>query len=317
MKIRLKRNGYMGRTIKASVNIDKLKVCLIQPEGLFERIYKHEQDYIVFNGFALKRIECNTNTIVCNVLLDEVGQTEQILLGSLVLNNTHKYSGKAFFEFENSALYTVEGIDAGGNKYSKIMNLYYVAEVLGMELNNVTQVDLALDSNINFIRKITQAIKSYETLDMYLNGKRIIDPNEKLPEYGVFHGASRKRLESLPTLYLSQAKKEIGLSMRVYDKTKELSEQSSYKKYRFTQWLGWTSPKIYRVEITLHNVNVRDFCTIAGSQIEEQGNLKNILNLLGLKDWRAKCFMEMADRLIYFRDRKSRKKLTLIDLAEL
>lgn len=119
----------------------------------------------------MKRIENNEDTIVCSVLLDEANQTEQILLGSLVLNNTHKYLGKAFFEFENSALYTVEGIDAGGNKYSKIMNLYYVAEVLGMELNNVTQVDLALDSNINFIRKLTQAIKSYETLDMYLNGK--------------------------------------------------------------------------------------------------------------------------------------------------
>lgn len=317
MQIMIQRSRYMARAIKASVNIDKLKVCLIQPEGLFERIYKKEQDYIIFNGFTLKRIENNEDTIVCSVLLDEANQTEQILLGSLVLNNTHKYLGKAFFEFENSALYTVEGIDAGGNKYSKIMNLYYVAEVLGMELNNVTQVDLALDSNINFIRKLTQAIKSYETLDMYLNGKRIIDPNEKLPEYGVFHGASRKHLESLPTLYLSQAKKEIGLSMRVYDKTKELSEQSSYKKHRFTQWLGWTSPKIYRVEITLHNVNVREFCSLVGSQTEEQGNLKNILNLLGMQEWRAMCFLEMTNRLIYFRDKRSRKKLTLLDLAEL
>ena len=186
-----------------------------------------------------------------------------------------------------------------------------------MELNNVTQIDLALDSNINFISKITHAIKNYEAYDMYLNGKKITDPNEKLPNYGVFHGASRKRLESLPTLYLSQVKKETGLSMRIYDKTKELAEQSLYKKERFLQWLGWTAPKIYRAEITMHNVNVRDFCTSAGAQVEEQGNLKNVLNLLGLKVWRAKCFMEMADRLIYFRDRKSRKKLTLIDLAEL
>lgn len=307
----------MGRTIKASVNIDKLKVCLIQPEGLFERIYKHEQDYIVFKGFALKRIECDTDTIVCSVLLDEAEQTEQVLLGSLVLNDTHKYLGKAFFEFENSALYTVEGIDAGGNKYNKISYLYYVIETLDMELNNVTQIDLALDSNINFISKITHAIKNYEAYDMYLNGKKITDPNEKLPNYGVFHGASRKRLESLPTLYLSQVKKETGLSMRIYDKTKELAEQSLYKKERFLQWLGWTAPKIYRAEITMHNVNVRDFCTSAGAQVEEQGNLKNVLNLLGLKIWRAKCFMEMADRLIYFRNRKSRKKLTLIDLAEL
>lgn len=317
MKIKIQQNASMGRTIKVSVNLDKLKVCLLQPDGLFERIYKEKPDYIVYNGFSLKRIECDTDTIVCNVLLDETKQTEQILLGHLTLNNTCKYGGKAFFEFENSALYTVEGIDAGGNKYNKIMNLYYVAEVLGMELNNVTQLDLALDSNINFISKITHAIKNYEAYDMYLNGKKITDPNEKLPNYGVFHGASRKRLESLPTLYLSQVKKETGLSMRIYDKTKELAEQSEYKKERFLQWLGWTASKIYRIEITLHNVNVRDFCTIAGNQIEEQGNLKNILNLLGLKDWRAKCFMEMTDRLIYFRDRKSRKKLTLIDLAEL
>lgn len=159
MKIKIQQNASMGRTIKVSVNLDKLKVCLLQPDGLFERIYKEKPDYIVYNGFSLKRIECDTDTIVCNVLLDETKQTEQILLGHLTLNNTCKYGGKAFFEFENSALYTVEGIDAGGNKYNKIMNLYYVAEVLGMELNNVTQLDLALDSNINFISKITHAIK--------------------------------------------------------------------------------------------------------------------------------------------------------------
>ena len=106
-----------------------------------------------------------------------------------------------------------------------------------MELNNVTQIDLALDSNINFISKITHAIKNYEAYDMYLNGKKITDPNEKLPNYGVFHGASRKRLESLPTLYLSQVKKETGLSMRIYDKTKELAEQSLYKKELPIQFL--------------------------------------------------------------------------------
>lgn len=314
MKIQL--SVSMGRTIKASVNIDKLKVCLIQPEGLFEKIYNEEQDYIIFDGFSMKRVECDNNAIVCNILLDEAGQTEQILLGHLTLNNTCKYAGKAFFEFENAALYTVEGIDEG-NKYCKISNLYYVADVLGMKLNNVTQLDLALDSNINFIKKIIKAVKNYEELDMYLNGRKVLTPDEKLPEYGVFHGASRKRLESLPTLYLSQKKKEVGLSMRVYDKTKELAEQSSYKKERYYQWLGWETSKIYRTEITMHNVNIKEFCSIMGNRIAEQGSLINILNLLGLKDWRAECFIEMANRLIYFKDKKSRKKLTLLDLAEL
>lgn len=316
MKIMIQRSRYMARTIKASVNIDKLKVCMMQPDGLFEQMYNIEQDYVPFDGFVLKFVEKDIDAIVCKVLLNEVDQAE-ILLGTLVFNNTCKYAGRAFFEFENSALYTIEFVDAGDNKYNKIAHLYYIMEVLGLELNNITQLDLARDSNINFIKKITKAVKDYEGLDMYLNGKKIVNPTKKIPDYGAFYGASRKRLASQPTLYLSQAKKSVGLSMRVYDKTKELSEQSTHKKMRYIQWLGWTAPNIYRVEITLHNVNVRDFCTIAGTEVEEQGNLKNVLNLLGLREWREKCFIEMVNRLIYFREIKSRRKLTLIDLAEL
>lgn len=40
----------MARAIKASVNIDKLKVCLIQPEGLFERIYKKSRTILFSMG---------------------------------------------------------------------------------------------------------------------------------------------------------------------------------------------------------------------------------------------------------------------------
>ena len=73
---------------------------------------------------------------------------------------------------------------------------------------------------------------------------------------------------------------------------------------------------VYRVEVTLHNTNVRDFMERFGERMyRESGEHSNVLNLLGMSDFRLAMFLDSMDRLIYFRNKKTREKISLIELA--
>ena len=41
----------------------------------------------------------------------------------------------------------------------------------------------------------------------------------------------------------------------------------------------------------------------------------NVLNLLGMSDFRLAMFLDSVDRLIYFRNKKTREKISLVELA--
>ena len=158
-------------------------------------------------------------------------------------------------------------------------------------------------------------IKDVENYDLYLNGRKVTN-DETLDGYGEYYSRSRVKLSKLPTLYFSQAK-DTDMKMRIYDKARELNESSPQKTERLKTWLGWEDmSNVYRVEVTLHNTNVRDFMERFGERLyRESGEHSNVLNLLGMSDFRLAMFLDSMDRLIYFRNKKTREKISLVELA--
>ena len=196
-----------------------------------------------------------------------------------------------------------------------ICDLQYVADFYGMEFNNITELELAFDSTFNYISKVRKMIKDTDAYDLYLNGKKVKD-DETLDGYGEYYTRSRVKMSKLPTLYFSQAK-DTDMKMRVYDKARELNENSPNKAERLKEWLGWdTIDKLYRVEVVLHNTNVREFVERYGERLyRECGEHSNVLNLLGMPDFRLAMFLDSVDRLIYFRNKRTREKISLVELA--
>jgi hypothetical protein len=127
---------------------------------------------------------------------------------------------------------------------------------------------------------------------------------------------SRLKLSKLPTLYFSQAK-DTDMKMRIYDKAREMNESSPQKTERLKTWLGWEDmSNVYRVEVTLHNTNVRDFMERFGERLyRESGEHSNVLNLLGMSEFRLAMFLDSADRMIYFRDKRTREKISLVEVC--
>lgn len=310
----------MARKKQVKLSIDKLKVCLNQPRETYD--YLH--DYYSYktsatgarileeDGFQLVFVEESEDAMTAALNLND--GDHHIRIGTFVFNGGKRYNGKAFFSYENSALYSTFLTLGQGEKHNFIAVLEPICDYLGLSFNNVTLVEVALDSNTNFITKLRSLIGDTEHYDMYLNGKKVSD-DETLVGYGEYFSRSRRKLCRQPTLYLAQAK-DTDMEMRVYDKAKELEESSPGKADRYHEWLGWSkTDRIYRVEVVLRNTNVRDFCERRKNVIQEQGEHADVLGLLTIPVFREAMFTDSADRIIYFRDKATKRKVTIANIA--
>lgn len=310
----------MPRRTKWAVSVDKLKVCLTQPQETFDYIRDHTSYTTIDrmrvldeDGYKLVVIEENETTMT--VALDVMDDTgEYLRLGTFQFNGIGgRYQGRAFFSFENSSLYTVFGVTADGSKANWVDMLLPICGGFGLAFNNITQIEVALDTETNIIYRLRKLIKDVENYDMYLNGRKV-EEGTLLCNYGEYYERSREKLSRCPTLYFKQSK-DIDMALKVYNKAKELEERSPEKTSRYHNWIGWSDTnRIYRTEVTLHNTNVREFCERQGKWLAEQGEHGNILGLLGIESFRLAMFSDAADRMVYFRDRTSGKKVSIIDL---
>ena len=60
----------------------------------------------------------------------------------------------------------------------------YIASDLGLEYNNCTRVDIALDANINVLAREKKNIRNHEGLEMYLCRHKVANADEKIQGYG-------------------------------------------------------------------------------------------------------------------------------------
>ena len=311
----------MAKRIEWAVNVDKLRVCFTMPETLYAYLKEHYTRYDKLNNtrileeddFNLVFIEDEETKMTAVLNVRDV--SGYFRLGTFTFSNSAKYEGKAFFTFENRALYRVYTRVPNGEPSNHICDLLYVADFYGMTFNNITELELAFDSNYNYISKVRKMIKNVDTYDLFLNGRKVSD-DETLDGYGEYYSRSRVKLSKLPTLYFSQAK-DTDMKMRIYDKARELNESSPQKTERLKTWLGWEDmSNVYRVEVVLHNTNVREFVERYGERLYGQsGEHSNVLNLLGLSEFRIAMFLDSADRMIYFRNKRTREKISLVEVG--
>jgi hypothetical protein len=305
-------------TINWNVSVDKLRVCLNMPEGLFDYLKEHythiNEDCRILNedDFSLVFFEEDEKNMSSVLNVRDIDG--YFRLGKFDFNNTNKYENKAFFTFENDALYRIFSRNCDSTPNNYICCLMFVVNYYGMEFNNVTEIELALDCKFDYISKLRRMIKNVERYDLFINRKEVKD-GETLDGYGEFYSRNRKKMAKLPTLYFSQAK-DTDMKMRIYDKARELKENSPYKEAYLKDWHGWDNlDNTYRVEVVLHNSNVRSAVAKLGKECyEEWGEHSNLLYLLNDFKFRLMLFANSTDGLIYFKDKRNDKKISLIDL---
>lgn len=305
---------------KIKYNIDKKRLCYRQPEGLFDQMKQHPiNSWIDYNSeFKLHIIDDGRGNndkepvkIKAQVIL-----SDNTLLGSLTFHNSAKYDGLCFFEFSNRALYLNTCI-IRGEKYNCQQYMTYVADVLELGLNNFTEVEIACDINHNVVAKVRKLIKDYQNYDMFVNGKRIISEDRTIENYGEYFSRTRKKLNKQPTLYFTK-KKEGSPTLRIYNKSREINEASQEKKY-ITEWDGFGSQNIYRIEVAIKSEFYKAFADSLQSS-DSFSNAWDDINvqdaLFDLERYRAKVWQFFSDRMVYFRAKWGDKQvITLTDIA--
>lgn len=311
-----------------AINVDKLKVCYKITDEIYTYLSTHhtrtkivkkrndkEEEIRILDEVDFYLVFFDEEETKMFAHLNVRDKNGDFVLGTFIFNCGKKYKNLAFFTFENDALYRIFTKDFNGNPHNYIFCLQYVANYYGMIFNTITTLEVAFDSDFNFVKKIRQMIKDVEQYELYLNGRKIADNAEIMQGYGEFYSRNRMKLQS-PTLYFSQSKSS-DMQMRVYDKARELNESTPHKIERYKNWLDWNkTDKIYRIEIVFHATNVKDFFGRYATQIpKEMGGHENVLSSLCMSNFLMSLFIDATDRLIYFKDKKTKKNISLIDLV--
>lgn len=308
----------MGRVAYGEVNVDRLKVCFRHNPYLW--------DYMIseFNLNTAQPSELDARIIEMPdfrlVLIDHETEDGKVVKMSVAVDfdmdgNSHrlghfnfaisgKYKAYTFFEFENKALYTAFSLYP--RKYSVAGHLDYIASYLKLERNNITSVEVSLDCNVNVIHRLQKIIKDTKNYDMFYNGN-LVRIDRKLDNYMEIKGRSRDKVDKYPTIVFRQ-KGDAGLAMKIYDKSREMagSEKASY----ISDWLDFNpSSAIYRMEVTVKNMDIKEFCSLTEHYDEE-----TLMLLTTNYDWLCSLWGWCAHRLLFFRNRNTGKEINMIDL---
>ena len=294
---------------KHTLNIDYLKLCYRQPDGLFEEFASIQGELICRDGYDLLMIERDEQNIIAKVLVRDAG--EQWSLGTLTLNNGLAFAGKAFFEYDNRALYEVISRIPQQRPSNCISLMDYVADDLGLVYNNCTRIDIALDTTINVLARLKKRIRNIDELDMFLNRHKVTDPDIKLDGYGEFYASTRRRLLKRPEIMIGQAKNE-GTRLKIYDKSRELRENRPDKTERYYSWLGndWKdNDHVFRVEVSIRNEDLKEMWQKFRKQVNDEEQDMPFLIQIQTERMLALYFFEGIDSIIYFRNKETGEKV--------
>jgi hypothetical protein len=191
-------------------------------------------------------------------------------------------------------------------QYNTIYFLEEMTSRLGLELISISNLEIALDSNINFARLIKRTVANDNYIPI-VKGIRYQEVNsrDKIKNAHFKNESNRKRLINL-SFYISQT----ALGLKCYNKTIEINDKS-HKTYIYKR-LGMEK-NIHRMEVTAKNEAIKSYC--------EKNNilLSDFLNTLHTAENLSEPFHVWLNKLIHFKDilKPNRKDISIFDILKI
>lgn len=288
------------RKKKSIISVDKLTLCYKATDEVIDKLNEYNELIDSDDSFTLVRVPSDealfANSFHVMVSFDGSGRTHQKKFATLKTKLRSMGDDKVNYVWlyiENWVFYEVFGIYDSG-KCNWLACVDYIADELRLSLNNITDLHVALDTNINFAKKIKHA-QFNDDYEVILNGKARLDKKEVLDEILHIQTGDQCRLKTL-TICISP-KKQDGLSLKVYDKKKEL--EKSNKKY-IPQWNG-LNDKDYRVELTIKNEHLKEFYQWKGEVIPNELLMATLASQSQSQNLLFDMLYYFSNRLLRFR----------------
>lgn len=275
------------------IGIDKLSLCYTVDDDSILHSITNEDIEIDLGEFKLRRIESGHYKNAFNILYRwDYNQDEGLSWHIYGVLKYGRYTDEedvvkmAWIYFDNRVLYTQFYPDV-----NTVILAEYQAYILGLELRNVTKIEIYFDTNRNATKAVKYMLRN-GNITTILNDKAIEDRKKSIKEIMYIHTGNLERYLDA-SIYIKQADKD-GFQLKTYDKQLEITE-NSHKNYIFN-WhqLQGTKP-LYRIEITLKHQHIKQY--IDDNKIELNHNI------FSNKDFLLNCFLNFANRLIRFQDK--------------
>ena len=184
-------------------------------------------------------------------------------------------------------------------QHSRLVNLEYIEDTLGLVFNNITHLDIAIDSSCNFPKKLIQLIRNID-YNLIVNGTKIADRKQLIEDILYIGVGNRERIKEYGVLVAQRNK---NITLNAYNKKREI-ESKSHKQYILDN--NGNPKKLYRLEVRINSDVLKDFFT--RSRIEYSPRIfLDSANLLYL-------FMVFLNRVIRFQDKNGRKSYNVLEL---
>lgn len=288
----------MSKGTKVKITRDKLEVCYVAKKELIDNIEdtKHWQR----DGYYLEYEEIENKDkreTILSIYVDDWTKEKglyQYRFGTLKFGSSFETENDSirycWLKVDNEVLYRTD---------KPLYLLHWIQDDLGLDFNNFTSIDIAIDSNICWFRRIKSAIRNENLIPVVLN-KSYVDLKEKIKPIGYWHIGDRIKYRE-NTMYISNVEKDMIFT--TYDKGEEITE--SGKQY-IRNWFG-SNGNIFRAEIRLKNKSINDYC--------ERKNLSqyDLYTRLDDEDLLFDIYLFFSNRVIRFID-SARNSISFLQL---
>lgn len=236
--------------IKYRLNIDKLTLCYVAQKEIVDDL-ENTKEWIS-DGFRidkLENIETNNETFLKISILEPFKEETYKEYAIIKIGNRFEKEDDnkryVWITIDNKIFY-------GYKKYSNDLSyIYHIADSLNLEFNNITEIHIALNSNINWFTKVKRAIRNLSLIPIILN-KKYSNEKEIIDRVLYLHTADRKRYRT-DTMIIKNADKDMEIDL--YDKSNEISETN--KEY-IREDFG-VKTNIFRNEVRLKKTALKDY----------------------------------------------------------
>lgn len=274
---------------KHNLNTDRVEVCYTASIAIAEEL--KDTAYMERDGYRLTAQESENKETTLQIDIREPnGGSEWMRFGSLKVCSAFEDEAAPFryvwIKIDNRVLYTPLYPDVSIGSF-----LYYIADDLSLSYNNITRLDICIDSNVNFPMRIKKAVRNLELTPVILR-KAYPEPKEIIDKLLYIHSGDRIRYRT-STITISSKDKDIALCS--YNKTEEI--QDSGKDY-IAEW-DEIKPTIYRAEVRTKRAALIDYLEKKSLSFED------IYYRLFDKELLFDIFQFFSDRLLHFRRGRS------------
>lgn len=289
--------------------IDRLKICYrLTESSILHEIINNPNEVIDYDlGYYLQRVERthfeNCYEIIYRDYKDEsmTDFSEQVfgvLQWGLRSDKNEDMKHLVWIQIDNKQFY----LPFDRHIKNRMVHLEYIEDTLGLVFNNITKMEIAIDSTINFPKKLLKMIRNKDYTPIIQGTKR--DDRDQIIEEIIYYSIGT--LDRIKEHNILIGKKKDEIQLNAYNKLREI-QNNSHKDY--ISEANDNPRKLFRLEVRIGSDPLKNFFTSEGIEYNPL--------MFTNPNWLWLFFLTFSDRVIRFTHNTTRKPHSIIDLLDM